>query len=141
MQHNLLIFPYPFEDSAFDLLVCRHCIEHLPDTIATINEFHRIVKAGGRIVLEYPHFSWHEAYRHPQHCHWFSSGSFDYFHPANEHYTAKLKMLKKMIYFGNTMMKILGVQFFANRFRRLWESKLAFILPATVVYLEMEVVK
>ena len=40
-------FPYPFADSSFDRLTAIHVIEHVDDVIRTMEEFHRLVRAGG----------------------------------------------------------------------------------------------
>lgn len=43
-----------FEDNRFDLIVARHLIEHLPDPNAFMHEVSRILKRGGRLVIETP---------------------------------------------------------------------------------------
>jgi predicted SAM-dependent methyltransferase len=40
-------FPYPFADRSFDQLRAIHVIEHLTDVIRSMQEFHRLVRAGG----------------------------------------------------------------------------------------------
>ena len=47
INHDLGKFPWPIDDNAFDLVICQHVIEHLPDTIKTLEEFNRIVRPGG----------------------------------------------------------------------------------------------
>jgi ubiquinone/menaquinone biosynthesis C-methylase UbiE len=44
----------PFCNGAFDAVVAQHVIEHLPDVIAALCEWKRILKPGGRIVLATP---------------------------------------------------------------------------------------
>src|SRR2546427_429913 len=39
--------PYPFRDSSFDALYAVHVIEHVTDVIRSMEEFHRLVRAGG----------------------------------------------------------------------------------------------
>lgn len=130
IDHDLTKFPWPIEDNAFDLIICQHVIEHLPDTVKTIEEMNRIVKPGGKIFLETPHYTWFEAYRHYEHCHMFSFGSFDYFIKGNPHYKTQLVPVDKYIYFDD-VTNILGVGFLANRFPRAYEKRFAFIFPAT----------
>src|SRR5271157_2330914 len=91
VPHDLDQLPWPFEDNFFDLVLIRHCLEHLKDVVATMEELWRVTRPRGTIVVEVPHFSWCEAYTHPGHIHFFSGGSLDYYHPANEHYKVKVR--------------------------------------------------
>lgn len=140
IQHDLDQLPWPFEDNTFDLVLIRHALEHLRDVVATVEELYRITKPGGTIVVEVPHFSWCEAYAHPGHIHFFAGGSFDYFHPENEHYKARLRIVSRWIYF-NDFFKWIGFEALANRFSRLYERHFAFIFPAGSIVWELEAVK
>ena len=44
-------FPYPFADNSFDRLLAIHVIEHVADVIATMEEFHRLVRARGTVRI------------------------------------------------------------------------------------------
>ena len=44
----------PFKDASFDLIWCSEVIEHLDDPSKTIQEFKRILKLGGEIILTTP---------------------------------------------------------------------------------------
>ena len=44
----------PFEDSTFDLVVCLHVLEHVPDDRLAISEFFRVLRPGGRAVIQVP---------------------------------------------------------------------------------------
>ena len=46
--------PYPFADSQFDEVRAIHVIEHVADVLATMKEFHRLARPGGRIVVVDP---------------------------------------------------------------------------------------
>lgn len=46
--------PLPFEDGTFDTLVARHVLEHISDQVTTIQNWARVVKEGGRIILALP---------------------------------------------------------------------------------------
>lgn len=138
IRHDLDQLPWPLEGDAFDLVLIRHCLEHLKDVVATVEELYRLTKPGGTIVVEVPHFSWCEAYTHSGHIHFFSGGSLDYFHPANEHYKAKI--VRRRIYF-NDFFKRNDCEAFANRFSRLYERHFAFMLPAGSIVWELQTVK
>jgi SAM-dependent methyltransferase len=44
----------PFADDSFDLVVCLHVLEHVPDDRKAIREFYRVLRPGGRAVLQVP---------------------------------------------------------------------------------------
>jgi SAM-dependent methyltransferase len=44
----------PFADGSFDLVVCLHVLEHVVDDRAAIREFYRVLRPGGRAVLQVP---------------------------------------------------------------------------------------
>jgi 2-polyprenyl-3-methyl-5-hydroxy-6-metoxy-1,4-benzoquinol methylase len=71
-----------YADAAFDLVVIWHVLEHLRDPRATLEEIHRILRPGGRLVVAVPNFaSWQArwsgpAWFHldlPRHLHHFTS--------------------------------------------------------------------
>lgn len=140
INHDLTKFPWPIEDSTFDLVICQHVIEHLPDTVKTFEEFNRITKPGGKVFVETPHFSWFEAFRHYEHCHLFTLGSFDYFLKGNAHYKTSFLPLEKRIYFDD-LLNTLGIGFLANRFSRTYEKRFAFMFPATSFAVTLKVDK
>lgn len=44
----------PFEDESFDLAVCVHTLEHIPDDRQALREMQRVLRPGGRAVLQVP---------------------------------------------------------------------------------------
>jgi SAM-dependent methyltransferase len=63
--HDLREFPYPFADNEFDVVEADHCLEHLPEPFAAVQEIHRITKNGGSVRIRVPHFS--RGFSHPDH--------------------------------------------------------------------------
>jgi SAM-dependent methyltransferase len=45
----------PRPDCSFDFLLSAHCLEHVPNTIKTLNEWIRVLKPGGALILILPH--------------------------------------------------------------------------------------
>ncbi len=44
-----------FEDNYFDFIMCNHVLEHVPDDSKAMKEFYRILKKGGKAVLQTPY--------------------------------------------------------------------------------------
>ena len=52
----------PVDDASFDAILCSEVFEHIPDAIAAVREFQRILKPGGTLLITAPfnsltHFS------------------------------------------------------------------------------------
>src|SRR5579862_8653634 len=45
----------PLEDNSVDFVVSSHVIEHFPDPIKALREWHRVVKPGGYLFVKAPH--------------------------------------------------------------------------------------
>jgi len=50
MDQNFMEFP----DAGFDLLWCRHVLEHSVAPLFTLFEYHRLTRAGGHVYIEVP---------------------------------------------------------------------------------------
>ena len=140
IDHDLTIFPWPIEDSSFDLIICFHVIEHLPDTVKTMEELNRITRPGGKVYIEVPHYTWFESFRHYEHKHFFCVGSFDYFIKGNPHYKTDFRIVDKYIFFDD-LAYLTGVGFLANAFQRVYEKRFGFIFPATSFRVVLQVDK
>lgn len=44
----------PFENDAYDVILCNHVLEHIPDDTKAMRELYRILKPGGIAVLQIP---------------------------------------------------------------------------------------
>jgi ubiquinone/menaquinone biosynthesis C-methylase UbiE len=84
----------PAEDGSFDAVLCTEVLEHVPDPIAALKEFSRLLRPGGQLILTAPFCS--VTHMAPYH---FYSGFNTYFY---EHHLAALGFtIKEMVANGN----------------------------------------
>jgi len=76
----------PFKDNSFNEIFASHVIEHLSDTIFTMNEIYRVCKNGARVIIEVPYQSSDMAFGDPTHKKIFNKESFKYYCSNCEHY-------------------------------------------------------
>lgn len=151
--HDLGVLPYPFAENEFDLIICRHVIEHVPDVLAFVSELHRITKPGGRIKIVTPHYSNPDWATDPTHRNHFNSYSFTCFQPQRTpfpFYTeVELRPVRVYVSLAN-LWRLLGFEWLTNldqhwpamRFtRKFWEFYLSTILRGKELKFELEVVK
>lgn len=51
----------PMDDASADMLICQEGIEHMPDKIALLSEFNRVLKPGGTLIVSTPSISYARA--------------------------------------------------------------------------------
>jgi SAM-dependent methyltransferase len=44
-----------FDSDTFDLVICNHVLEHVPDDAKAMREIHRVLRVGGKAVLQTPY--------------------------------------------------------------------------------------
>ncbi len=140
-------FPYPFRDSSFDGLQAVHVIEHVSDVIKTIEEFHRLVRAGGEVFIVTPHYTDFSSFCDPTHKWHLNSYSLRYFGEDNAGYgyyskarfqeiSTRVKLL--------SFWRLLGFELLVNafpRFRKFWEFYLCYVIRGKVIEWRLRVVK
>lgn len=83
VQHNLDVFPYPFEDDVFEEVIAEDVLEHVDNIVAVMNEIWRIMKKDGTLWIRGPHANYPEqAWRDPTHRRLFVPGTFDNWDPG-----------------------------------------------------------
>ncbi len=140
-------FPYPFADSSFDRLEAVHVIEHVADVIRTMEEFHRLVRPGGRVRLVTPHYTDFSSFCDPTHRWHLNSFSFRYFGPDHGGFGYYSPAKFREIFVRLRLLalwRLLGMEFVVNHSRRLrlfWEHYLCFLVRGKVIEFEFEVLK
>jgi ubiquinone/menaquinone biosynthesis C-methylase UbiE len=139
--------PYPFADNSFDQLRAIHVIEHVSDVIKTMEEFHRLVRPGGRVRIETPHYTDFSSFCDPTHRWHLNTFSFRYFgeNDAGFGYYSRRKFREVAIRVKLlAAWRWLGFEFLVNRFpryRRFWEHYLCFVVRGKVMEFDFEVIK
>jgi SAM-dependent methyltransferase len=51
---NMDVTDIPFADNTFDVIICNHVLEHVPDDALAMRELHRVLKPAGFAILQSP---------------------------------------------------------------------------------------
>lgn len=147
--HNLDECPWPFPDNSFDLIFGHNVFEHLTDMVAVMDEVHRILKPGGRVVITVPYFRCTDAFVDPTHKIFFTSRTFDYFldtqSTLSNYQYSKNRFKKIGFWYGwpRTSSRFLARAFknFISRHNKFYDSHLSLLFPVKIVVWELEVIK
>lgn len=141
--HDLNQKPWPLPPDTFERVYAYDVIEHLDDVIATMNEIHRVCRAGARVEITVPHFSSANAFTDPTHRHAFGLSSFRYVTGEDEFsfYTDRTfrRRAGKLVFQPSLINKV--VWRLASRFPEAYEMRWAWIFPAWFLYFDLEVIK
>jgi SAM-dependent methyltransferase len=103
--HDLKCFPWPFDADAFSEIELINVLEHLPDTLGTLEELHRISRHGARLTIRVPFWNSPDMLADPTHVRPFSDRTLNFFDPAfpeckdRPYYsTARFKIHRKSCY-------------------------------------------
>ena len=140
-------FPYPFRDASFDQIRVIHVIEHVSDVIKAMEEFHRLAKPGGRVIVVTPHYTDFSSWCDPTHKWHLNSFSFRYFGDDNAGFGYYSPLKFREIFCRVKLLALwryAGFEFLVNhwpRFRKFWEHYLCFVVRGKVMEFELEAVK
>ena len=71
--------PYPFATGAFTAIHLNDVIEHIPDTVRTMEELWRLLRPDGRVHIRVVNWNSHYTAMDPTHLHAYTEESFDFF--------------------------------------------------------------
>lgn len=137
----------PFKDNSFDGVIATHVLEHIKNLLPLIDELWRITKPNGIIDIEVPYFASSLAHSSIDHVRFFSYTSFD---PYKKEFSSKYQNSKTCFevkasyhFSGHFGLRTIGkvVDFFSNRFPRIYQRLFAFVLPTEIVKFKLEVIK
>lgn len=136
----------PFLDGSFRSVSLVHVIEHVANVVATMEEAHRVLLPGGRLLVETPHYSDASSFADPTHRWHLSSFSFRYFtEPGGFDYYSRrrfrqVRLEVKLL----RLWRLLGLELAVNRsraFRKFWEYYLCFLVRGKALVFEFEALK
>lgn len=79
MVYDLEQFPWPIPDNSVDEAYCSHYIEHTKDIIKFMEEVHRILKPGAKILIRAPYYNSVRGWQDPTHTRLISEATFLYY--------------------------------------------------------------
>ena len=139
--------PLPFADGSFTEIRATHVIEHVASVLRTMEDFHRLLAPGGRLIVVTPHYTDFSSFCDPTHRWHLNSFSLRYFGPDNAGYgfysTARFQensVHVKLLAFW----RYLGFEWLVNtfpRYRRFWEHYLCYIVRGKVIEWRLQVIK
>ncbi len=86
--HDLADLPLPFTDGRFSEIVCKDVLEHL-DYVPVLRELHRILRPGGLLHVEAPHFTSRAVYLDPTHRTAFTIDTLRFFVPSDAFFAVR----------------------------------------------------
>ena len=130
--HDLEKFPYPFPDNSADLIFAKHILEHLQNPRVLVQEAFRILKPGGKLIMEVPHRTSYVAYSDLEHNRYFSYYTFRSL--VGEENFKKLKITIKFY----KIYRFFGIQKLFNKFPEQYERFWAHHFPAELLIAEWQ---
>jgi ubiquinone/menaquinone biosynthesis C-methylase UbiE len=144
--HDLNIFPWPFNDNEFDIILCFNVLEHIDNVPKAMEEIWRIGKNKGIVEISAPFPSSKFLYIDPTHKRAFVSKSFDFFVEGSEYYgkihtKANFKLLKVEYKKDTNRWWDKFLLRLANKYKNHYESYFMYIYQIHAIYFKLEIKK
>ena len=81
LVHDLAVMPWPIADGVATEVILINVLEHLPDTVRTIEELRRICRPGAIVRVRVPFYNSPDMFADPTHRRFFSERTFNFFDP------------------------------------------------------------
>ena len=140
--HDIRNFPWPFENDTFTFVRLNHIIEHVSDILKTMEEVHRICKAGAQVHIETPHFSSMNSWTDPTHCQHLAYNSMEIFtkYKRYNYVSYQYEYKERKITFGKSLLCLPGKLICAIS-PDWYERHFCFIFPARDLIFSLVVLK
>ena len=149
--------PWPFPDSTFDHVVCKHSLSHLADFIGAIEEIYRVAKPQALVEILAPHYTSDNANTDPTIKTRVGIRTMNYFceqYDFKYHYYSKARffMERRWISFRECPTELrattkanfarwIGLEHLVNAAPRIYERFFAYVIPASEVYFRLRALK
>jgi SAM-dependent methyltransferase len=80
---DLNVRPWPFEEGDVERIEAVDVLEHLDDTVGFFDECWRVLRPGGRLVVQTVHYASENCWRDPTHRRGYHPDMFYYFDPSS----------------------------------------------------------
>lgn len=136
----------PFRDAVAGAVSLVHVIEHVDDVVAVMEEAHRVLRPGGRLLIETPHCSDASSFADPTHRWHLNTFSFRYFTEEGgfSYYSGcRFRLVRREVSLLRAW-RLLGFELAVNRVRavrRFWEHYLCFVVRGKAMVFEFEALK
>ena len=106
--------PLPFDAETFDEILCSNILEHILKLDLLLKDLNRILKHGGRLKIQVPHFTSSGAFVDPTHVRYFAIQTLFFFvnHSCSYYYDFSFSKIekyritfKKIPYFYNYLIE------------------------------------
>lgn len=145
VRHDLDVYPYPFADSSFEVVVLRNVIEHVRNVVGLMEEIHRIGTRGADVLITTPHFSSVYSYQDPTHVRHLALDSMDYFTETTSHSnfysSARFRVVARGFDFGRSFPFSAIARALAGISARKYEKHFAFMFPANSLWFHLQIDK
>ena len=139
--------PLPFADGSFTEIRATHVIEHVSSVMQTMEDFHRMLVSGGRLIIVTPHYTDFSSFCDPTHRWHLNSFSLRYFgeeHGGFGYYSdCRFREISTRVRLL-ALWRYLGFEFLVNHsrwFRRQWEFYLCYVVRGKVIEWQLEALK
>lgn len=89
---------YMFLDNTIDIILIENVLEHVPDTLKAMQEFHRVLKPDGILTIEVPHAQNPNLFSTPDHYKGFTYTTFSQFYQDAHKGYPKFRLLHRRLY-------------------------------------------
>lgn len=126
-------------DKSAQTILLDNVVEHLESIPDAIKECFRLLDDGGVLVIRTPHFSSIDSWRDPTHRWHLSIRSFDYFLKDHDGYSEAFgfTLIRRRLSFPGGLLGIFGRLSYSIS-PDFWEKKLAFVLRASQISVELQ---
>lgn len=113
--HKITDSKLPFKDSYFDIAIAMDVLEHIKDDSEALNEWSRVIKQSGRLVLTVPAYQWLWS-EHDESLHHFRRYTASNLHRLFNQANFRVRKRSYMIMFSFPL--VVGYRFLASIFKK-----------------------